>query len=34
MKNKNLTHNHLIEEKIYKNFSFIRNKELEENKEA
>ncbi len=28
MKNKNLTHNHPINEKIYKNYSFVRNKEL------
>ncbi len=28
MKNKNLTHNHPINEKIYKNYSFLRNKEL------
>ena len=34
MKNKNLDHNHPINEKIYKNYSFIRNKELEENNEA
>jgi hypothetical protein len=32
MKNKNLTHNHPINEKIYKNYSFVKNKELEENK--
>jgi uncharacterized membrane protein affecting hemolysin expression len=34
MKNKNLTHNHPINEKIYKNYSFVRNKELEENKQV
>jgi hypothetical protein len=28
MKNKNLTHNHSINEKISKNYSFLRNKEL------
>jgi hypothetical protein len=28
MKNKNLTYNHPVDEKIYKNYSFIRNKEL------
>jgi hypothetical protein len=28
MKNKNLTHNHPINEKMYKNYSFFRNKEL------
>jgi hypothetical protein len=34
MKNKNLAHNHPIDEKIYKNYSFIKNKELEENNPA
>ncbi|CAF4042531.1 unnamed protein product, partial [Rotaria sp. Silwood1] len=34
MKNKNLTHNHPLDEKIYKNYSFVRNKKLEENNEA
>jgi hypothetical protein len=28
IKNKNLIHNHPINEKIYKNYSFLRNKEL------
>ncbi|CAF3460435.1 unnamed protein product [Rotaria sp. Silwood2] len=34
MKNKNLTHNHSIGKLIYKNYSFIRNKELQENEAA
>ncbi|CAF1492282.1 unnamed protein product [Adineta steineri] len=34
MKNKNLNHNHPIEEKIYKNYPFIRSKKLQENEDA
>jgi hypothetical protein len=34
MNNKNLTHNHPLDEKIYKNYSFVRNKQLQENTEA
>jgi len=34
MNNKNLTHNHPLDEKIYKNYSFVRNKKLQENTEA
>ena len=34
MDTKNLTHNHPINKKIYKNYSFVRNKDLSENKEA
>ena len=34
MKNKNLDYNHPINEKIYRNYSFIGNKELEENNQA
>jgi hypothetical protein len=29
MNNKNLTHNHPLDEKIYKNYSFVRNKKLD-----
>ncbi|CAF2786046.1 unnamed protein product [Rotaria sp. Silwood2] len=34
LKNRNLFHNHPIEEIIYKKYTFIRNKELEENEQA
>jgi hypothetical protein len=34
MNNKNLIHNHPLDEKIYKNYSFVRNKQLQENTEA
>ncbi|CAF3487097.1 unnamed protein product [Rotaria socialis] len=34
MKNKNLAHNHPLDENIYKNYSFVRNKKLQENNEA
>jgi len=34
MNNKNLTHNHPLDEKIYKNYLFVRTKQLQENTEA